>query len=54
MIKKQDPPIKVKVDTKNKLDNLGFPKGATYDDIIRKLIEVYEQNKKNVKQKPKA
>jgi predicted CopG family antitoxin len=38
--------VKIKKDTREKLAELGSKK-ETYDDIIRRLIEFYEENSKN-------
>lgn len=37
--------IRISVKTKNRLDLLG-KKGDSYEDIIKRLIEFYEKNKK--------
>ena len=46
MANKSTVTIRVKVETKKRLDEIG-KKGDTYDDIIRRLLEYYEKSNKN-------
>ncbi|MBW2999223.1 hypothetical protein KY339_01005, partial [Candidatus Woesearchaeota archaeon] len=38
--------IRINISTKEKLANLDFVKKDTYDEILLKLMEFYEKNKK--------
>ncbi len=44
MVKKQDPCIKLKEETKQTLRNLDFVRKNTDDEIVRRLINFYEEH----------
>jgi len=46
MQKRQNPPVKIKPETKVRLNRVDFiKKGITYDEIISTLLDFYDKNK---------
>ncbi|HRZ85932.1 MAG TPA: hypothetical protein P5277_04090 [Candidatus Paceibacterota bacterium] len=41
--------IRISSSTKEKIENLDFVRKDTFDEILLKLIDFYEKNKKNMK-----
>jgi len=41
--------IRINQDTKEKIENLDFVRKDTFDQILNKLIDFYEKNKKRCK-----
>ena len=47
MDKKQNPPVKVSLETKKRLDTVDFlEKDMTYNGIIRRLLDFYDSKNK--------